>query len=71
MGGSDTVHWDGTAWQRVTAHIEGRMSSVVALSPNDAWAVGDARKRRGEPNRFIMHWNGKKWTQVDGPRVGH
>src|SRR5581483_3042111 len=38
-------HWDGTSWQIVPAwnptHGDPELSSVAAISPTDAWAVGN------------------------------
>lgn len=49
-----------------TAVMNGVLNAVVALSPSDAWAVGD----HGNVNRsrtLIEHWNGNAWCTVKSP----
>jgi hypothetical protein len=41
----------------------GRLYGVAAISPTDAWAVGD-----GSPT--VLHWNGSSWAQVRVPPHG-
>jgi hypothetical protein len=56
-------HWDGTAWTDTKVPQLGTeggyLRSVVAIAPDDAWAVGI----RGARN-VAMHWDGKSWTVV-------
>jgi hypothetical protein len=41
---------------------------VVALSPSDAWAVGDQSKTRTSAARTLLeHWNGTSWKVVASP----
>ncbi|HLG78589.1 MAG TPA: hypothetical protein VFA09_04210 [Ktedonobacteraceae bacterium] len=42
----------------------GGLSSVAAISANDAWAVGDGL------GTMIEHWNGTKWSLVKSPSPG-
>jgi hypothetical protein len=63
--------WDGTAWQVVASPAlpQGARGStlrgVVALSPTDAWVVGDAAVSADQPSRpYIAHWNGTAWQAV-------
>ena len=56
-------HWNGTAWSTVstpqsttTCNV---FSAVVAASPTDAWAVGNAGG-----SALTEHWNGATWTVV-------
>jgi hypothetical protein len=67
-GDALTQHWDGTAWSIVrtplpshgAAHV---LASVSAVSPTDAWAVGNVGD--GEIGvHIILHWDGVVWTQV-------
>lgn len=67
-----TEHWDGTSWTRVSVDIQGdkshwwRLSGVVALAPDDAWAVGE-QTRQGDrtPARALSyHWDGSQWRPV-------
>ncbi|MEU6710722.1 hypothetical protein ABZ897_04505 [Nonomuraea sp. NPDC046802] len=56
------------AWQQSTSvrlQADGSLSDVLAISPNDVWAVGqqeiwDVWKNRGT----IRHWNGSAWAEV-------
>ena len=63
-------HWDGNAWTivstpNVTGH-SGRLNAVVAITPGDAWAVGqyvDGAKRVP----LTEHWDGTQWSIVSAP----
>jgi hypothetical protein len=54
-------HWDGSAW---TAHyLPGDfLSDVVALAPDDVWAVGAAGALP-----LILHYDGTGWSMVPAP----
>ncbi|MEY9863356.1 hypothetical protein ABH935_009006 [Catenulispora sp. GAS73] len=61
-------HWDGTAWTVAaspagTATPQG-LSSVAALSPTDAWALGF---QPGTANPALQHWDGTAWSNVAVP----
>jgi hypothetical protein len=69
------LHWDGTAWQRVSSpspgpkpHPDGLVvSQVSADSAADAWAVGSYCSARCATNSerdhtLILHWNGTRWS---------
>lgn len=72
------LHWDGQRWSIVDSRIAGEssaLSGVAATSANDIWAVGSYtvtdpvdQYRRSRP--LLLHWNGKAWTQFDGPAIG-
>ncbi len=68
------IHWDGSLWTRIPAPSLGDddaqdvLSGVVAISPDDAWAVGwhaaiDPRSTRA----LTLHWDGRSWTNVGNP----
>lgn len=73
-GGSDfenlAMRWDGSQWMVIpTPHANvsptNILKKVIALSPNDVWAVG------GHQYAYTMHWNGTAWSVVDiGPVPG-
>lgn len=78
--GSVVFHWDGTAWTKVpftvtpTPGVVDRLdwlSGVAAISPSDAWAVGQVQSRRTRP--LAEHWDGSAWSEVPVPgvRYGH
>ena len=58
------LHWDGSSWSQVTGPggttvAAGCTGDVLAMGPDDVWAVGSA----------IGHWNGSQWSLVSGPEV--
>jgi hypothetical protein len=62
------LHWNGTSWTQVASpHPPGTFGSellgVNALSPGDAWAVGEISGNHGTGRTLILHWNGTTWTQ--------
>ena len=54
-------HWNGKSWSVVSSPtVEGdALNSVVAVSANDAWAVGAAGA-----NALVEHWDGTSWSIV-------
>jgi hypothetical protein len=67
------MHWHGTSWTslphpRYAGGEEFR--SVVALAPDDAWAVGGKDLAAEKP--IIQHWDGTAWqdVQIPQPRSG-
>jgi FG-GAP-like repeat/FG-GAP repeat len=74
-GKSLALHWDGAQWTFVqTPHPGGQndassLEMVVALAPNDAWAVGTASNPAQGLSTFIIHWDGAAWTRVPSPDV--
>jgi hypothetical protein len=69
-----TMHFDGAAWSVVPSPNlpdGNRLSDVVALSPNDVWAVGWTSNPSSLDDRsFSMHWDGTSWSIVDTPQPG-
>lgn len=67
------LQWKGTAWSKVASASPGPaingLSAVAALSPADAWAVGDycIRSACGARNTLILRWNGTAWARVPSP----
>lgn len=65
-------HWNGFAWSAVKDHNaeleNSSLSGVIALSPNDVWAVGStSRPHTSGFQPLIEHWNGNAWAIVDAP----
>jgi hypothetical protein len=46
-----------------------RFNSIAAVSPREAWAVGDyfTGREGGLHGAFIEHWNGRRWRLVHAP----
>jgi len=62
-------HWDGTSWSVIpSANVPGvnnGLYGVVALAPNDVWAVG--YEGVVEFETLIEHWDGSAWAVVPSP----
>jgi hypothetical protein len=62
IGHTLILHWDGTRWSQVKSPNPGSeyggLESVTAVSPKDAWAVGDY-----QDHALILHWDGTRWSQ--------
>lgn len=74
-----TEHWDGRGWQVVpspsknTVHgqpASNFLTGVVALAPDDVWAVGYAATFVYLSETLTLHWNGSTWSIVPSPSPG-
>jgi hypothetical protein len=67
------AHFDGRAWTQFPVplgpNVEAGLSDVVALAPDDMWAVGSSLTYRPGAHAvaLIMHWDGHDWTTVAVP----
>ena len=73
---AEALHYNGTTWSVVPMAQPGTntptISSVTALSPGNAWAVGEdigATSAEGG-STLIEHWNGTTWSVVPSPTPG-
>jgi hypothetical protein len=60
-------HWNGNSWSQVFGfgvEPESAAYGVAAVSPGDAWAVGD-----GGGLALIGRWNGSSWGVFPSPNV--
>ena len=70
------LHWDGSQWLVVATPSRpvpaAMLNSIVALAPNDAWAVGytDAMDCGLCAHSLIEHWGGTQWSIVPSPNPG-
>ena len=72
------MHWDGTSWTQIPSanwptpggnFYSQQLDAVVAIAPNDVWAVGYYRIGN-TPHPLVQHWNGTQWSIIpvpDGP----
>jgi len=75
--GQSTValDFDGTSWKLVPVPTRpgtsGGLFGVKALSPTDAWTVGESFPNAGGNGKILTdHWNGTSWHVVTAPPVG-
>jgi hypothetical protein len=65
--------WNDGAWHIVagpalpSGAFGGELRGVVALSPTDAWAVGDYTASNHTIRTLIMHWDGIAWQVAASP----
>ena len=66
-----TQRWNGSTWSIVpspSAPSGTVLSSVVAVSSNDVWAVGSILGGTSGANRSVIeHWDGSSWSIVPNP----
>src|SRR5262249_18609982 len=56
VGASTILHWDGSAWMRVSSSATNGLSGVWGSGGSDVWAVGVFGT--------ILHWDGSAWMRV-------
>jgi len=70
------AHFNGATWQSVPSvafafPISAAFNGVLALAPNNVWAVGDiAEVLNGPMSTLIEHYDGSEWSVVPSPNVG-
>jgi hypothetical protein len=63
-------HYNGSAWSLVSSAQPtqvGDLEAVAAVTPANAWAVGDARTSAGINIPMVQHYDGTAWTEVPTP----
>jgi hypothetical protein len=74
-----TEHWNGRRWRVVPSPsistVHGQPASdfltgVVALAPDDVWAVGYAATFTDLSETLTLHWDGRNWSIVPSPSPG-
>jgi hypothetical protein len=76
--GTLAIHWNGTSWTAAATPAnlgEGpnQLNAVVALAPDNAWAVGFSTPGLAGQSAtltLILHWDGTTWAVVPSPNVG-
>jgi hypothetical protein len=72
----EALHFNGTAWTVVPLAEPGSdtasISAVTAISPTDAWAVGEQSGASAPAGGGTLteHWNGTSWSVVASPTPG-
>ena len=67
------LDWQGAQWSVAAAPVIGAwdaLYAVVAVSEENAWAVGAYTEFVGSINKdstLIEHWNGKEWSILPSP----
>jgi len=72
---SDALHWTGRKWTLVSTPSPGGtannaysyLSDVACLTARSCWAVGGYGVGIQVNINMILHWNGKKWSEVSVP----
>jgi hypothetical protein len=59
VGLFEILRWSGSAWELVPIPAIHALLDVLAISPNDAWVVGELG--------IMYHWDGVSWTAVNSP----
>jgi hypothetical protein len=67
VGGTAVLHWDGATWSTVSAPPSVGLIGVTALSPTNAWAVGDQRTSSKHVRAQVEHWDGTSWGVFPSP----
>ena len=57
-------HWWRVAFPASITNTKTSLSSVVAISPTDVWAVGSPDTFAGP---LVVHWDGSTWSKVTVP----
>ena len=70
-------HWNGAVWSVSTSPTtpsgNSFLEGVVALSPTNAWAVGNtfSDSNNTVQQTLIEHWNGTAWAVIASPTFAH
>jgi len=66
--------WNGAAWHIVRSPGLGSLRDILfsaaAVSPRDAWAVGEQQAKTGTFRTLVEHWDGSRWAVVPSPNPG-
>ena len=66
------LHWDGSEWERIDVPnpgvVDDALESILAVSRDDAWAVGYATDAAASTRTPItLRWDGSQWSLVANP----
>ena len=73
--GTLAEHWNGSSWSLVQTASGGRLDpvflpSVVALSSDNVWSVGEGLQSGHLSRTLTEQWNGTSWVVVRSPNLG-
>ena len=60
--------WEVIATPNSSGATQSVVRDIVAISPNDVWAVGNYINANSDSYAFSMHWNGSTWTEIPTPQ---
>jgi hypothetical protein len=74
---NEVLHWNGRKWSQMAVINPGGMGAshlselfaVRCTSARNCWTVGDDSHGTADLNQ-VLHWNGRKWSQVSTPTPG-
>jgi len=72
VGRNVALHWNGRKWRKVATPNPGgtatgdinELEGVRCVSSGNCWAVGFLESETAGVRNEILHWNGKKWSDV-------
>jgi len=72
VGRNEALHWNGRKWAKVKTPNPGgtatgeinELTGVRCTGPANCWAVGGLENLTTGIKDEILHWNGKKWSDV-------
>lgn len=76
---NEALHWNGRRWSTVpTPDPDGtargdanELHAVACAAPVSCWAVGEVLEGFAVPTSEVLHWDGRAWSQVSTPTLGH
>jgi photosystem II stability/assembly factor-like uncharacterized protein len=68
-----TMRWDGAEWVIVPSPNAGpgdnELRGIVAIAPDDVWAVGWCFGCDYLQSSLILHWDGNQWQVISPPSI--
>ena len=68
------LRWTSGHWRRVPSPNAGTsgnwLTGVRSISAADAWAVGTYYTGSATNQALFLHWNGRRWQDFPGPKLG-
>jgi hypothetical protein len=70
---TEALHWNGHRWSQVPTPSPGdstnTLDDVACTSHANCWAVGTAAFQNETALNLVLHWNGRRWSQVPAPSL--